>query len=145
MPNNIPNNMKDKNTRDLTYRYLLWLYKTLKEELDRVERKFTQLEVDREIGRYILKNAHLSQIDDDIKFRELCRDWKEYTDKKESDGRALKYSGDKWKAEYYFLMLKFEAVKKIITKLFSKKALDNIHEAYEDQMRQRILESREHT
>lgn len=44
------------NTKKLKTRYLVWLYKTTKERLDRIDRKFTQLEVDRFILRELEKD-----------------------------------------------------------------------------------------
>ena len=37
----------DKDSRNLKKRYLIWLYKTTKEALDRIERKFTQADIDK--------------------------------------------------------------------------------------------------
>jgi len=136
--------MKTQEKESLKYRYLLWLYKTLKEELDRTDRKFTQVEVDKEIEKYITRNAHLSEIDDAEKFRVLAQGWKEYIDKKSADGKALKYSGSKVKAEYHFTRLKLDAVERIIRKLFGDKTLKDIQSGYESEMSRRILESREH-
>ncbi len=136
--------MKTQNTINLKYRYLLWLYKTVKDELDRIDRKFTQVEVDREIEKHIARNAHLSQLEDSDRFRELQNAFKEYVDKKQVDGRALKYDGKKLKAEYYFTRMKLEAVEKIIKRMFSDKVLKEIKTAYEEEMCKRILESREH-
>jgi len=136
--------MKTQETRNLKYRYLLWLYKTVKEEMDRIDRKFTQVEVDREIEKHISRNARLSQIGDSDKFRELQAAWKGYVDKKQADGKSLKYDGKKIKAEYYFTKTKMEAVEKIIKRMFGDKVLKEIKTAYEEEMCKRILESREH-
>lgn len=136
--------MKTQETINLKYRYLLWLYKTVKDEVDRIDRKFTQVEVDREIGKHIARNAHLSQLEDSDRFRELQGAWKEYVDKKEADGHALKFDGKKLKADYYFTRMKLEAVEKIIRKVFGDKVLKEIKTAYEEEMCKRILESREH-
>ena len=144
MPSNIPNDMKKQETTNLKYRYLLWLYKTVKEELDRIDRKFTQVEIDREIEKHLVRNAHLSQVGDSDKFRELQRAWQEYVDKKETDGKILKYDGEKLRAEYYFTKMKFEMVEKMINRMFGDKVLKGIETAYEEEMCKRILESREH-
>ena len=136
--------MNTQEIKNLKYRYLAWLYKTVKEELDRIERKFTQVAIDRIIDQHISRNAHLSEINDAPKFRSLSQAWKEYIDKKEIDGKALKYEGDKMRAEYYFLVLKLEAVEKVIRKDFSEQILKNIRQSYEDEMLKRIWESREH-
>jgi len=136
--------MKTQDATNLKYRYLLWLYKTVKEDLDRIDRKFTQAEVDREIEKHLARNARLSMIGDSEKFRELQLAWQEYVSKKEADGNALKYDGKKIKAEYYFTTLKLEAVEKLIKRMFGDKVLKEIKSAYEEEMCKRILESREH-
>ena len=43
--------MDAKEIKNLKKRYLIWFYKTAKEALDKIERKFTQTEID----KFILK------------------------------------------------------------------------------------------
>ncbi len=121
------------------------MYKTVKEEIDRIERKFTQAEIDAEILRHLSRNAGLSQISDAQKFNQLVKNWEQYAHQKEKDGEALKYDGEKLKPEYHFLEFKLEAIEKIIRKTFGEKILDEIKASYEDEMHRRILESREKT
>ena len=47
--------MDAKEIKNLKKRYLIWFYKTTKEALDKIERKFTQMEID----KFILKELNL--------------------------------------------------------------------------------------
>jgi hypothetical protein len=125
-------------TRNLKKRYLVWLYKTTKESLDRIERKFTQLEIDR------LILAHLKKLDRQKKVSSFIADFKTYIQNKEKEGLGLKYQGLNLKPEYYFLVLKLEAIEATIVKELGRKALLEIKSLYENEMTRRILESKEH-
>jgi len=130
--------MQRHDTRNLKKRYLVWLYKTTKESLDRIERKFTQLEIDRLIlGR-------LKKLDRQKKVSSFIADFKTYIQNKEKDGLGLKYSGLNVKPEYYFLVLKLEAIEETIVQELGRKALLEIKSLYEREMTRRILESKEH-
>ena len=130
--------MQRHDTRNLKKRYLVWLYKTTKESLDRIERKFTQLEIDRLIlGR-------LKKLDRQKKVSSFIADLKTYIQNKEKDGLGLKYSGLNVKPEYYFLVLKLEAIEETIVQELGRKALLEIKSLYEREMTRRILESKEH-
>jgi hypothetical protein len=140
----VSSNLKEQDIKNLKFRYLLWLYKTTKEEIDRVERKFTQLDIDKEIFQYILKHASPAQVGEKNKFNKLSKDFKEYIARKEKDGLNLKFTQGKLKPEYYFLLLKLQAIAKAIVKQFGRKAMDQIKTLYEAEMRRRILESKGH-
>lgn len=129
--------MDKQDTLNLKKRYLIWLYKTTKEALDKIERKFTQLEID----RFILKELNKHDNKDITKFIE---EFKNYIQNKESDGLSLKYEGDKLKPEYQFLVLKLKAVEKSISNALGKSALKEIKSLYEKEMTERILKSTEH-
>jgi hypothetical protein len=77
--------------------------------------------------------------------RKLLTDFKEYIDKKEKDGRALKFDGQKLQPEYYHLSLKLEAIAKIIVGELGHKGLGGIKALYEQEMRRRIIETQDHT
>ncbi|MCG8429797.1 MAG: hypothetical protein MJA29_01300 [Candidatus Omnitrophica bacterium] len=130
--------MNREEQKQLKKRYLIWLYKTLKELIDRIERKFTQLEID----RFIL--GELEDADTAKEFGKLIKQWDEYIHKKEQDGNDLKYSsGNKVRLEYRFLELKFRAVEKAIVEMYGAKALKEIRDMYEREMVDRILMSKE--
>lgn len=123
--------------KNLKRRYLIWFYKTAKEELDKIERKFTQAQVD----RFILKELRRRQIHGIEKFIE---DFLLYIEKKEKSGRELKFRGKQLNPEYQFLVLKLEAIEKAIKKEFGAKTLKEIKLLYETEMIARILKSVEH-
>ncbi len=49
--------MKENDILNLKKRYLLWLYKETKETLDRVDRKFTQIDIDKFILEELQKRT----------------------------------------------------------------------------------------
>ena len=149
-PSNLMANIKTRLKKDeqaLLQRYLLWCYKTTKESLDRIDRKFTQLLAD----RYILKelqagSAFLSKTDLE-QYQKNLNDFKIYIDNKEKDAWALKFSGEKdktLKSGYRFLRNRLAAVKKSITFFLGKQQLKRIELSYEQEMVRRILGEREY-
>lgn len=130
--------MDKRDIMNLKKRYLIWLYKTAKEAFDKIERKFTQLEVD----RLILKE--LEKANKDKKAQKFVDEFKAYVNNKEKEGTELKYEGKELKPQYTFLAAKLEAVEKIITKLLGKEALEEIKLLYEMEMTERIMKSRDH-
>ncbi|MDD5156321.1 MAG: hypothetical protein PHF11_07575, partial [Candidatus Omnitrophica bacterium] len=108
-----------------------------KEALDRIERKFTQIEID----RFILEE--LKRHDKNKEAAKFIREFDLYIQNKESDGLSLKFEGAKLKPEYRFLVLKLNAVEKAITKELGKAALLKIKDAYEQEMTRRILQERQ--
>ena len=136
--------MQRRDRKNLQFRYLLWLYKTTKEEFDRIERKFTQVDIDRMILRYMAGHgdAVLKRESTPGKF---LKDLKDYIDKKEKEGMELKFKGKKLKPEYHHLSLKLEAIEKTIAKECGRRGLWKIKALYEHEMRRRIIEAQKHT
>lgn len=130
--------MDKKDIKNLKRRYLIWFYKTTKEELDKIERKFTQLEID----RFILKE--LKNKDKEKRAEKFMAEFQAYILNKEMDGIGLKYEGKQLKPAYYFLELKLKAIEKAILKELGNKGLDEIKALYEKEMAGRILKSVEH-
>lgn len=130
--------MDKQGTKNLKRRYSLWLYKTTKEALERTERKFTQLDIDR------LILDELNKLDSSRRARSFIGEFANYIRNKEKEGLDLKYEGGKLKPAYHFLGLKLKAIEKVIVKELGKKALREIKSLYEKEMTERILKSREH-
>jgi hypothetical protein len=130
--------MDKKDKKDLKKRYLLWLYKTTKEALDKIERKFTQLEID----RFICKE--LRRLDKDKEIKKHIREFESYIQNKKKEGLGLKYKNDQLKPDYRFLALKLKAIESSIVKELSKNTLKEIKALYEKEMKERILKSTEH-
>jgi hypothetical protein len=130
--------MDRQDLKNLKRRYLVWLYKTAKEALDKIERKFTQLEIDSFILEELKKQAKGDRL------KPLIKELENYIKKKQTDDLALKYENKKLKPDYLFLNLKLQAIEKAIIKELGKKALQEIKHFYEKEMTERILRSTEH-
>jgi len=136
--------MDRRDIKNLKFRYLLWLYKTKKEALDRVERKFTQVDIDRKIMRYMREHSNSRNLKMKNEVKKFLKDFKEYINKKEKEGMELKFEGRKLKPEYYHLSLKLEAIEKSIVEELGHRGLKEIKALYEHEMMRRIIESQEH-
>ncbi len=136
--------MKRRDIKNLKFRYLLWLYKTTKEEFDRIERKFTQVGIDKKIIRYMREHFNSRNVKKKNEARKLLKDFKEYIDKKERDGQELKFDGQKLRPEYYYLSLKLESIEKAVVEELGRRRLRKIKALYEHEMMQRIIEAQDH-
>ncbi len=122
-------------------RYLLWLYKMTKDEFDKIERKFTQLDIDRRIEGIFEKKFKSVPEPLCSSLKNNLKEWKEYVLAKEKDAKALKFGDDgDLLASYLFLQLKLETVEEIIVSVFSKKTLKEFKELCEEYAFKRILE-----
>jgi hypothetical protein len=130
--------MEKQDIKNLKKRYLIWSYKQTKEAMDKVDRKFTQLEVD----HFILEE--LRRLDTPHTAKNYIEEFKIYIQNKEKEGLVQKYDGKNLRPEYNFLRMKLKAVEKAIVKEFGKKGLSEIKELYENEMIKRILEERQH-
>jgi len=128
----------DSDIKNLKKRYLIWFYKSVKEALDKIERKFTQGELDRSILK------ELRALDKTGKAKAAIAEFEAYVAEKEKNGLASKFDGKELKPEYYSLETKLNAIEKVIVKEFGKKCLDEIKFLYEAEMTERILKSTEH-
>jgi len=125
----------------LTKRYLFWLYKVTKDELDKIERKFTQMDIDRDIQRLLDKKT--KGLDPALKkgIQPHLDEWQEYIFQKESDAQKLKFDEDgRLNASYLFLSLKLEAVTQIIRTRLGLRGYRQIQRLYEESLVKRILE-----
>ncbi|MCK5579948.1 MAG: hypothetical protein KAJ18_01595 [Candidatus Omnitrophica bacterium] len=141
---------KSKMTQEenfLTRRYLIWCYKTTKEELDRIDRYFTQLHVDEKVLSSILK----SRAPADKEVADQClrkiSGFKKYIKNKKNKVVARKFVDKRKKTlqpDYWYLKTRLNAIEKVIKELFGAKELKVIQGLYEETMTRRILEAREH-
>ena len=130
--------METQDLKDLKKRYLIWFYKVTKEALDRIERKFTQVQIDRFIS------AELKKQDKNRQLGKYIAEFDAYLANKEQEGFNLKFNGKELKPEYAFLSFKLKAIEKAVTREFGKKVLVELKSLYEEEMTQRILKSTEH-
>ena len=130
--------MIDKRDRkNLKKRYLIWFYKTTKEALDKIERKFTQAEIDQAILKDLKKTGKKIPINRSVE------QFEDYIAKKKQDGLNSKFENKKLKPHYLFLEKKLAAIEKTIAKELGKDALKEIKRLYEIEMTERILRSNE--
>jgi hypothetical protein len=137
--------MNNQDIKNLKKRYFIWLYKTTKEAFDKFERKFTQVDIDKDIlleMENMLMGAYLPH--EKVALEKLVNNFQEYITGKEKSCLELKYQGKKTNPEFIFLDLKLNAIEKLITKEFGHKALEEIKALYEKEMTQRILGDTEH-
>jgi hypothetical protein len=121
------------------------LYKTTKEAFDKFERKFTQVEIDKEILGEIentLLGAYLPH--EKAQLEKLVNDFQEYIAAKEKACLELKYQGLRTNPEFIFLDVKLNVIEKLILKEFGRRGLAEIKGLYEEEMARRILRSTEH-
>jgi len=130
--------MQKTEIKNLEKRYLIWLYKTSKEAFDRIERKFTQLKIDRLILKELMTDKSSR------KMAKAIAEFASYIEKKEKEGLSLKYEGKELKKDYLFLEKKLAAVEKAVIETLGKDALDEIKSLYEKEMTERILKALEH-
>jgi hypothetical protein len=135
--------MKKRDIKNLKFRYLLWLYKTTREEFDRIERKFTQVGIDKKIMRDMKENFNSKDLKKKNEARKLLKDFKEYIDKKEKNGWKLKFDGRKLRPEYYHLSQKLQAIEKTIIEELGHGGLKEIKAIYEHEMMRRIIEAQD--
>ena len=117
-------------------RYLLWAYKSTKENFERIERKTTQLTVDEYILSYLSKNKH-----------ETPEAFKTYIADKRKDELRLKFVDahrKKLHPEYVYLKNRLAAIEAAIKYFLGGKELKHIQKLFEEEFTRRILEARDH-
>jgi len=132
---------------NLIRRYLVWCYKTTKEELDRIDRKFTQLTVDYFLLKEISKRQNSSLGSSQRQYSKFIDEFNAYIRQKEKDASQTKFLDAK-KAKphprYEYLRNRLLAIEKAISFFLGKKELDNITVLYEWEMTRRILGASDH-
>ncbi len=134
--------------KNLIQRYLLWCYKTTKEDLDRIDRKFTQLVADAHILNTLKKLKEKSFDTDWPQFERYLDDFKGYIAKKQQEALTQKFCDPKTRKinpQYLYLQIRLQAVEKTIVRLLGSASLKKIKALYEEEMTRRILEAEEHT
>jgi hypothetical protein len=129
----------------LKKRYFIWLYKTTKEAFDKYERKFTQVDIDKDILREmenVLMGAYLPH--EKAELEKLVNNFQEYIAGKEKTCLELKYQGLRTNPEFIFLDVKLNVIEKLIIQEFGRKTLEEVKGLYEKEMTARILRGAEH-
>jgi len=126
--------------KSLVKRYLFWLYKTTKDETDKIDRKFTQLDIDRRLQKIL--NIEVSLLNGSLResIAPFLNDWKEYIFQKESDAQKLKFNeAGQLDAKYVFLHLKLKAIRHSIELLFGRRGFRQFRKLYEEAAMKGIL------
>ena len=134
--------------KDLIRRYLVWCYKTTKEELDRIERYFTQLDVDSLVLKRLRFGADYRRGKKEDPYRLLVDQFEDYMKKKEGNVLKKKFSDTRSKTldpQYLYLKNRFAALEKTIVHFLGKPQLEAIRRSYEEEMTRRIVQSTEHS
>lgn len=137
--------MNNQDIKNLKKRYFIWLYKTTKEAFDKYERKFTQIDIDKDIlleMENMLLGAYLPHEKEAL--AKLINNFRDYISSKEKACMELKYQNKKTNPDFIFLDMKLNTIEKLITKELGKRALEEIKSLYESEMIQRILKNTEH-
>ena len=128
--------MEKNDILNLKKRYLIWLFKETKEALDRVDRKFTQIDIDKFILGELQKGT--------VAEKKYLDEFITYVNNKEQDCQKIK-SGDRYlNSEHQFLSLKLQAIEKSIVNELGAEGLEEIKNLYHQEMVDRILRSTEH-
>lgn len=132
---------------NLIKRYLLWCYKTTKEELDRIDRKFTQLKVDDYLLQELTSGRKTIQKKGQKEYLTAIKDFEKYIAEKKKGTFDLKYSdpkGEVLNPKYLYLKNRLSAIEKAICHFLGTKDLQVIKSLYEEEMIRRIIQSQEH-
>ena len=136
-----------RNEKNLVRRYLIWCYKTVKEDLDRVDRYFTQLVVDDFVLKQLRKTKEYKNTVSNKAYKTLVDQFQVYMKKKEDSVLGKKFKNSKQaelNPDYLYLYNRFRAVEEAIRYFLGDKELNKINFLYEQEMTKRILEAREH-
>lgn len=134
--------------RNLIRRYLIWCYKTTKEDLDRVDRYFTQEMVDQVIVKELMRSSAYRSLGKNMGFKTLVDGFIKYAAEKKVNAKKKKFSDPnkgELRPDYQYLQRRVKAIEEAACHFLGKAGLDEIRCLYEQEMTDRILTAREHT
>lgn len=137
-----------ENETNLIRRYLMWCYKTTKEELDKVDRYFTQIKVDDFVWRQLRESKNYKSVSGNKSYQDLVDQFQAYMHNKEDNALKKKFQdgqGGLLTSDYQYLQHRFTAIEEAIHHFLGDKELKEIGRLYEQEMTRRILGAREHT
>lgn len=135
------------NKKRLTRRYLIWCYKTTKESLDRIDRYFTQLEVDQFILQQLNNQLKQKSKSATQEYKQLINEFEAYMLAKRENVLKQKFLDarhQQLQPPYQYLQQRFKAIEKAIVTFLGKAELKKIADLYEGEMTTRIMQAREH-
>ena len=137
-----------KKEKDLIRRYLIWCYKTTKEELDKVDRYFTQLKADGFVLQSLRKTKGYRSSDGNKAYKDMVDQFQVYMKKKEENVLKKRFKDGRHQTlnpDYQYLKNRFAAIEGAIRHFLGAGELRKIQLLYEQEMTGRILQAREHT
>ena len=134
--------MNNQDVKNLKKRYFIWLYKIAKEAFDKDERKFTQVDIDKDILAEMEKELLGSYLphEKDALQRHI-NDFQKYIENKEKTCSELRDQHKKINPDFIFLEIKLDAIEKVIVRELGRRGMDEIKSLYEKEMTERILKS----
>ncbi len=138
--------LRTKSHQDLIRRYLLWMFKTTKESFERIERKTTQLEVDKYVLEHIRTRGGVLD-HGKVKYDGLVKEFEAYIKTKREDELKLKFSDGEGKSlhpQYVYLKNRLQAIEAAIKYFLGEKELRTMGALYEKEFTDRILQARDH-
>lgn len=132
----------------LVRRYLIWCYKTTKERLDRIDRYFTQLQVDEVVLKHMSSCGQAGDGSLGPDYDKLVEDFRLYMKNKRDRVIPQKFLDGTMthlQPEYRYLQSRLQGIEKAIRVFLGASQLKSIQHLYEAEMTRRILESREET
>ncbi len=141
------NNIFSSNDRNLIQRYLIWCYKTTKEDLDRIDRYFTQKIIDDYMFEELINTKECRSTSGNEEFKLQVHNFEKYKEEKFNKAQNKKYFGDGNKIisqDYLYMKYRLTAIEKAIVHFLGENELNNIIERYEEEMTRRIIVAHEH-
>ena len=133
------------NEKRLIRRYLVWCYKTVKESLDRIDRYYTQNQVDSFIlSKFSAKNSTPAV---DPVYRKLVQEFTSYAQAKLDNADKKKYvdkENGRLHPEYQYLLNRFKAIEGAVKHFLGAQELQRMGREYEQEMTSRIWSAKEH-
>ncbi|MDO8489483.1 MAG: hypothetical protein Q7S42_05175 [Candidatus Omnitrophota bacterium] len=136
--------MNNQDIKNLKKRYFIWLYKGAKEAFDKYERKFTQVDIDKDILDEMEKEllgAYLPHEKDAL--QKHIDDFHKYIENKEKACSELRDQHRKINPDFIYSEIKLNAVEKVIGQELGRRGLQEIRSLYEKEMTERILKNME--
>ncbi|MEI7998986.1 MAG: hypothetical protein WCH62_05725 [Candidatus Omnitrophota bacterium] len=132
--------------KSLTFRYLLWAYKTTRESFERIERKTTQLKVDEHILETLNRALKIQELKNQ-EYQKQVAEFEQYIVNKENDEIKIKFSDGNKKSlhpQYLYLRNRLFAIEEAIQHFLGPKELKKIEALFEQEFIDRILKAKEH-
>jgi len=141
------NDRFSSNDLNLIRRYLIWCYKTTKEDLDRIDRYFTQKVVDDYLFEGLINTKEYLSSSENQEYKDLIKNFEIYKSEKFTTAQDKKYINQVrniFKQDYLYFKNRFVVIEKAIVDFLGKDELKVITDLYEGEMTQRILSARDH-